>query len=82
METARPEPISGQTHLLGQQELTGTSCCSQSSSPETLSLLSFTRVPITTASGTLQPGLYHHALPAGRSLAAGWPLSTGFVPLQ
>lgn len=37
-------------------------------------------------SGTLQPGLHHHTLlhplPAGKSPAAGWPLSTGLVLLH
>lgn len=40
----------------------------------------------TVASGTLQPGLHHHTLlhplPAGKSPAAGWPLSTGLVLLH
>lgn len=89
METAHPKPVSGQTQAprsLGPQELTRTSCCGQPSSPEIPCLLPFTRVPITVASGTLQPGLHHHALlhplPAGKSSAAGWPLSTGFVLLH
>lgn len=38
------------------------------------------------ASGTSQPGLHHHTLlhppPAGKSPAAGWPLSTGLVLLH
>ena len=89
MEAAHPKPISGQTQAprsLGPQELTRTSCCGQPSSPEIPCLLPFTRVPITVASGTLQPGLHRHALlhplPAGKSSAAGWPLSTGFVLLH
>lgn len=40
----------------------------------------------TVVSGTLQPGLHHHTLlhplPAGKSPAAGWPLSTGLVLLH
>lgn len=89
METAYSKPISGQTqapHLLGLQELTRTSRCGQPSSPETFCLLPFTQVPITVASGTLQPSLHHHPLPhpppVGKSPAAGWPLSTAFVLLH
>lgn len=62
------------------------SCCGQPSSPKTLCLLPFLPVPITAASGTLQPSLHHRALlhpqPAGKSPAVGWPLSTGFVLLH
>lgn len=89
METAYSEPTLGQMqapHLLGLQELTRTSRCGQPSSPETFCLFPFTQVPITVASGTLQPSLHHHPLPhpppVGKSPAAGWPLSTGFVLLH
>lgn len=89
MQTAHPKPASGKTQApgsLGPQELTGMSCCGQPSSPKTLCLLPFLPVPITAASGTLQPGLPHrallHPLPAGKSPAVGWPLSTGSVLLH
>lgn len=89
MQTAHPKPTAGKTQTpgsLGPQELTGMSCCSQPSSPKTLCLLPFLPVPITVASGTLQPSLHHRALlhpqPAGKSPAVGWPLSTGFVLLH
>lgn len=89
METAYPEPTSGQTQApgsLGPYELAETSHRGQPSSPKTLRPLPLTRAPITVASGTLQPSLHHHTLlhplPAGKSPAAGWPLSTGFVLLH